>query len=464
MNNQFLTAIRVLEIIDNMGDYQSLIVGGAVRDYLLGIEPHDIDIATNCPLNKIENLFPTYDLGKSKDFGIIGIQCNNYTFEIANFRTEHGTDDGRHPKEIKIAETFEEDSERRDFTINAMAMDKDKNIIDYHGGKDHLIQCCIKFVGDPELRIQEDYLRMLRANRLAGKLGFFIDYDSNNAIKLNVKYINKISVERIWQELIKMSSNKNFYFSIALLMNCGLLKEILPEIEQLNYFWHDIKKHPEHQGNILGHVIETIKVANTDNSLVNLACLFHDIGKADAYTLDEEGVPHFNGHEDIGVDIFNKVADRLKIDNYTRDVISFCIKNHMKFHLFHEMKMSKIARLVGHVYFPILFEVAKVDKFSRGDLNKDRWNIVLEKIEKAKSNKYFNVIEKKQDIISGDYIMKVLNIKPGKIIGHLKEMINNKLIDGEICINDVDNELSNYFNELMKKMNYFNELMERLHE
>lgn len=464
MNKQFLTAIRVLEIIDNIGDYQSLIVGGAVRDHLLEIEPHDIDIATNCPLSIIENLFPTYDLGKSKDFGIIGIQCNNYTFEVANFRTEHGTDDGRHPKEIKIAETFKEDSERRDFTINAMAMDKDKNIIDYHNGQEDLKNKVIKFVGDPNKRIQEDHLRMLRAVRFASKLSFFMDIMTEKEIEYNIKHINKISVERIWQELIKMASNKSFYYSIILLNELGLLKEILPEIEQLNDFWHDIKKHPESDGNILGHVIETIKVANTDNSMVNLACLFHDIGKADSITLGNEGIPHFNGHDEIGVDIFNKVADRLKIDNYTRDVINFCIKNHMKFHLFHEMKMSKIARLVSHEYFPILFEVAKADEFSRGDLNKDRWNIVLEKIERARNNKYFNVIEKKQDIISGDYIMKVLNIKPGKIIGHLKEMINNKLIDGEICINDVDNELSNYFNELMKKMNYFNELMERLHE
>jgi tRNA nucleotidyltransferase (CCA-adding enzyme) len=452
MNNQFLTAIRVLEIIDNMGDYQSLIVGGAVRDYLLGIEPPDIDIATNCPLSIIENLFPTYDLGKSKDFGIIGIKCNNYTFEVANFRTEHGTDDGRHPKEIKIAKTFKEDSERRDFTINSMGMDKDKNIIDYHNGQEDLKNKIIRFVGNANIIIQEDYFRMLRAVRFSAKLGFEIGAGDTLEILKFSKKINSISVERIWQEIYKMTSNKTFDKAMNILLYQGLLSEIFPELVKLIYYFHDIKKHPERFGNVLGHVEETIKVANTDNPLVNLACLFHDIGKADAYTLDEEGIPHFNGHDEVGVEIFDKIADRLKIDNYTRDVINFCIKNHMRFHLFHEMKMSKIARLVSHEYFPILFEVTKADEFSRGDLNKDRWNIVLEKIEKAKNNKYFNVIEKKQDIISGDYIMKVLNIKPGKIIGHLKEMINNLLIDGEISIEEVDNELCGYFNELMERM------------
>jgi len=447
MNNQFLTAIRVLEIIDNIGDYQSLIVGGAVRDYLLGIEPYDIDIATNCPLSIIENLFPTYDLGKSKDFEIIGIKCNNYTFEVANFRTEHGTDDGRHPKEIKIAKTFKEDSERRDFTINAMGMDKDKNIIDYHNGQEDLKNKIIRFVGDPELRIQEDYLRMLRAVRFYNKLNFNIDFDSYLAIRHNAMNINSLSVERIWKELVKMASDNNFYKTITVLLVSNLLFNILPEIHRLNYFWHDIKKHPEADGNILGHIIETIKVANTDNSLINLACLFHDIGKADAYTLDENNIPHFNGHDEVGVEIFDKIADRLKIDNYTRDVINFCIKNHMIFHLFHEMKMSKIARLVSHEYFPILFEVAKADEFSRGDLNKDRWNIVLEKIEKAKNNKYYSYVEKNNDIVDGNYIMQVLNIKPGKVVGTIKEKINDMFFDNEIELGQIDETLFKLYEE-----------------
>jgi beta-N-acetylglucosaminidase len=141
------------------------------------------------------------------------------------------------------------------------------------------------------------------------------------------------------------------------------------------------------------------------------------------------------------------MADRLKIDNYTRDVINFCIKNHMRFHLFHEMKMSKIARLVSHEYFPILFEVAKADEFSRGDLNKDRWNIVLEKIEKAKNNKYYSYVEKNNDIVDGNYIMQVLNIKPGKVVGTIKEKINDMFFDNEIELGQIDETLFKLYEE-----------------
>ncbi len=435
---QFESAIEILKII-NSHNFEAYIVGGAVRDYLLGLDPHDTDITTNMPIDQVSKIFKNYNLGDSKQFGIIGIKYNDFTFEIANFRTEFGTDDGRHPKEIKIAESFEEDSKRRDFTINAMGMDKDLNIIDYHGGREDLKNKIIKFVGNPNIRIQEDYLRMLRAVRFASKFNFAIDGESWNAIYFFSNRIMNISVERIWQEIYKMASNTNFNLAVSLLDLLGLLEQILLEVQILISFTHDIEKHPEAEGNVLGHVFEIIKIANTDNPLINLSCLFHDIGKSKTYE-DVDGVSHYNGHDKAGVDIFNVIANRLKIDNYTRDVINFCIENHMRFHLFNEMKISKIIKLVKHEYFDILFEVAKADEFARGNLNKDRWDIVLKKIEEAKNHKYYEVV-KRTDIISGDYIMKVLDIKPSKVVGVIKEQINNMLLDNEIKIEEVDKAL-----------------------
>ncbi len=440
------SAIEILKII-NSSNFEAYIVGGAVRDYILGLDPHDIDIATNMPIDQVSKIFKNYNLGDSKQFGIIGVRYNDFTFEIANFRTEFGTDDGRHPKEIKIAESFKEDSERRDFTINAMGMDKDLNIIDYHGGREDLKNKIIKFVGNPNIRIQEDYLRMLRAVRFASKFNFAIDGESWNTIYFFSDKIINISVERIWQELYKMASNKNFNLAVSLLNLLGLLEQILLEVQILNCFTHDIEKHPESEGNVLGHVLEAIKVANTDNPLINLSCLFHDIGKSKTYE-DVDGIPHYNGHDEAGVHIFNVIANRLNIDNYTRDVINFCIANHMRFHLFHEMKISKIIKLVKHEHFDILFEVAKADEFARGNLNKNRWDIVLKKIEEAKNHKFYEIV-KRNDIISGDYIMKVLDIKPSKIVGLIKEKINNMILDNEIIIEKVDDTLKELYRELI---------------
>ena len=158
------SAVKVLKRIEAKG-FDAYIVGGAVRDLILGEPIHDCDIATNCPIDVLDNMFKTHDIGKNRDFGIIVATVDGHTFEIAQFREDGTYLDGRRPESVKIVMSFKDDASRRDFTINSMGVDKDGNIIDYFDGKKDIQNKLIRTVGNPKDRFQEDYLRMLRVAR-----------------------------------------------------------------------------------------------------------------------------------------------------------------------------------------------------------------------------------------------------------------------------------------------------------
>lgn len=203
-NPQLNAALSALDILSKHGE--AYLVGGCVRDLVMGIEPHDYDISTNVPMDTIESLFNSHDIGKNKDFGIVVIKHNGYIFEVANFRQDGDYSDGRHPNSIKLGVTFQEDTSRRDFTINALGMDRDGNIIDYHGGLKDIENKVIQTVGCPRHRFQEDALRMIRAIRFGARFGFTIDPNLLAEIVNMRGDILKISRERIKDELMKISS------------------------------------------------------------------------------------------------------------------------------------------------------------------------------------------------------------------------------------------------------------------
>lgn len=444
----FESALAVLKII-NIQKYDAFIVGGAVRDIMLGIDPSDIDISTNMPIKELQRLFVTYEIGTSKNFGIIGIKFNSFCYEVANFRTEFGSDDSRHPKHIKIAKTFKEDSSRRDFTINAMAIDKDGNIVDFHGGHSDIKDKILKFIGEPSERIKEDSLRILRAVRIASKLNFNIEKNSIKALMCQSDLLLKLPAERIYSELYKMACDKSFYKCIQRLSYLKLLKILIPELNELQDFFHSLDTHPEANGNVFGHVLETIKAADSNNPFINLACLFHDIGKIKTFEIDENKRPRYINHEIAGLEIFDSIADKLKMDNDTREIIKFCIEHHMKIHHLAEMKNSKVARLINHPYWNILFTVGEADEFARGieKVDKVKWFKILEKIDKVKNNSAVN-LSKTESFITGDKIMSLCNIKPSKIVGQIKEKITDMIIDGEIKLEEVNDTVLKLFQEV----------------
>lgn len=245
--NEFEVAkevVKMIESIDSNGT--TVIVGGAVRDIIMGKTPNDVDIATSISIDKIETVFNSHDIGKNKDFGIVVINHKGFDFEIANFRTDGEYTDGRRPDSVEIVESFEEDSNRRDFTINAMGMTSNGDFIDFHGGMKDIENKIIRTVGSAEKRFSEDYIRILRAIRFAARFDFTIADECVEAIKANAhKMMQHVSVERVWNEITKMAESKNFWKAVEMMYDFGVMEHVFPEMAGMGDFKQNPKYHPE---------------------------------------------------------------------------------------------------------------------------------------------------------------------------------------------------------------------------
>jgi tRNA nucleotidyltransferase/poly(A) polymerase len=346
--------IEILHILKPYG--VAYIVGGTVRDLILNRVPKDIDVCTNVPIDVIESLFLTHDIGANKTFGILVVEYKGDNFEIAQFRTEDVYSDGRRPDKVTFVSTFKEDATRRDFTINSLAIDYEGNILDYYNGIEDIKNGIIRTVGDPDVRFKEDYLRLIRAIRFSCTLRMVIESNTITSIRNNAHNITNISQERITSELLKMANKKGtfFAFGIITLLSTKLLQYVLPEIYLMNNFEHSPEHHPE--GNVLVHTIAALVTNEIKDPILNWCILFHDVGKIKTFEL-MGGKITYHKHDIVGSKMIHEIAERMKLDNNTRDAMKFCAKNHMKIHGILEMKKSKIIRLMNSPYWDILVQV-----------------------------------------------------------------------------------------------------------
>jgi len=427
---ELFAAVSILNKIEKAG-YKAYIVGGAVRDIIMGRASNDIDIATNMPMEKIESLWKVHDIGKSKDFGIVVVREGGYSFEVAQFRRDGKYADGRRPEDVTITGSFEKDAERRDFTINAMGIDKDGNIIDYFDGTKDIKDKVLRTVGNPKKRFGEDYLRMLRAARFSAKLGFDIDPDTKQAAKDLAGNIKGLAVERIKDEIFKAASETGDKFArfISELDDMGILDIILPEVTKLKGFEHDPKHHPE--GGVWQHVLAALKANKVADPLVNLSILLHDVGKGVTFDLKPDGTPSFYGHAEEGVKLVNDIADRLRMSNKEKETLLYAVGNHMRFHLILGMKPSKIAKLVSDDNWDVLVAVARADEFSRGHkfmTDKDFEDIVNTAIE-IKNKWGSKTVDKVMKVIDGNRVMQLTGLRPGKEVGRIIKLATEWVID-----------------------------------
>jgi len=440
--------VEILKKLEKYGD--AYIVGGAVRDIVIGNkEPDDIDIATNVPIKKIEELFESHDIGKNKDFGIVVITYKGFTYEIANFRRDGTYSDGRHPESVEIVMSFEDDAARRDFTINAMAIDSNGNVIDYFDGMNAIQNKVLKTVGDPEQRFKEDYLRMMRMARFASRLNYTIDKDSIEAVKKLANNITNVSSERILQEILKAAEQSGDRFAqyIEILYEANLLKYILPEIVNLKDMEHSLDVHPEGP-NVYDHVISAIRANDIATPIVNLAILLHDIGKLTTKTY-VDGRAKYLGHAQAGISLIEEIASRLKMDNETKDALIFACENHMKLHDFLNMSNAKIFSLIKNKHWNVLYNVALADQKARGDLfSKQEWDKIIKKIEEV-TLKYANTdfSNNLKKIVNGELVMKLKNLKPGPEVGKTINKTIDWILNNNIDINDI-----NKINDYIKKV------------
>jgi tRNA nucleotidyltransferase/poly(A) polymerase len=441
-SKELVTAIEVLQKLEKHGD--ALIVGGAVRDILMEKIPHDIDIATNVPMEIIDRIFPSqHDIGKNKDFGISVIEYKGFSFEVAQFRSDSDNYlNGRRPEFVKYISSFKDDSLRRDFTINSLGMDSHGRIIDYTNGIDDISAKIIKAVGDPNKRFEEDYLRMLRAIRFASRLGFHLDNETKSAIQKSASKVSALSPERIYQELVKMAAQRGDKFADALklLKDTGLLQHILPELVETEFLMHDPKYHPENEDgkhSVWAHILSAVKASELENPIINLAILFHDIGKIKSYE-NVDGKISYIDHAKKGLEVINQIADRLKMDNKTRDALLFAAENHMKMHELLSMSKSKVLKLIDNQNWDTLYNVALADEKARLHLfDKERWQEMISYIEDLSRDREANLSkENLKKLVNGKLVMSLRNIKPSKEVGDIINQTLSWIIDNDIDTKD----------------------------
>lgn len=433
-NYLFDKGMSLIKEIEALG-HQAYIVGGAVRDWMTFEVIHDVDISTNCPIEVLQKKFRTYNIGKSKDFGIVVVVYENSDFEVAQFRSDGIYSDGRRPDSVKIVKSFKEDASRRDFTINAMGLTCNNQVIDYFGGERDLKDKIIRTVGNPEDRFREDHLRMIRAARFASVDGFTIEEETAKAVRKLSALVDIITPERTRMEIVKAASKPGSQFARFLLIldDLELLSKILPEITKLKEFDHDPDFHPEGK-TVFDHTIRCVEVMETGFHVARIAALFHDVGKGVSHDRTTKGTWTFPKHEKTGVDITREVLERLRFPKHTIEPILFAVANHMKFHVLLDMRPSKIVRLLGNRHFPILKAVVWADEFSRGEtfMHYGEFDRFMSQATKIKEEWEDRATTKPEKLIDGNRIMSITGIKPGPLVGKIKRQVEDQIIDNGI--------------------------------
>ena len=327
--------------------FEAYFVGGCVRDFVRGVVPKDYDIVTSATPDQTMALFErTVAVGAR--FGVILVIDAGHPFEVATFRSEEAYRDGRRPERVRFA-TSAEDVWRRDFTVNGLLMDPDTNdIVDHVGGLADLQNKVIRAIGDPVVRFSEDYLRMLRAVRFAANLEFSLDPGTENAICKCAAKIQRISAERILDELDKILTRGGARRGFDLLLRMGILQYILPEVERLKGVEQPPRFHPE--GDVWTHTMLMLDrlsdetAPETDPALA-WGALLHDIGKPLTKTVDERGA-HFYGHVQQGETVAAEIALRLKFPRALRDAVVSLIHHHMIFMNVTKMRPARLRRFL----------------------------------------------------------------------------------------------------------------------
>lgn len=340
--------------------FDAVLAGGCVRDFLLGKEPNDWDIATNAEPSTIERIFPR-SIPVGKYFGVITVLHGGESFEVATFRTDGKYENGRKPSYIKFA-SMEEDALRRDLTINGMFYDIDQGLIDYVGGQEDIKAKIIRFIGSADDRILEDHLRILRAIRFSLRLGFSIEPATMNAILRHAPLLRKISAERIRDELDNILSNGKPSESLRLLANTGILSHVLPDVEAYRGCKQNPKYHPE--GDVFEHTLLVMDHLPSNATKEMLwGALLHDVGKPrTSAVLDGEIKSPM--HEAEGEELTRRILFNLKFPNSFIDSVCFIVGNHMKIKQADVMRTSKIKRTLAHPNATDLLAVSYADSDS----------------------------------------------------------------------------------------------------
>jgi len=417
--------------------YEAYIVGGCVRDFLLGAEPKDWDVTTNAKPEEIQKVFP--DSFYENNFLTVTVRTGSKKpelteIEITTYRLDAKYSDKRHPDEVRFAKSLKEDLARRDFTVNAMAIDekienrKQKiEVIDLFGGQDDLKKEIIKTVGNSDERFSEDALRLLRAVRFATTLDFKIEEKTAEAIKKNSALLKAVSGERIRDEFVKIILADRALEGVNLLHELGLLQYILPELEE-NY---GVGQNKHHIYDCYWHALKALEYSAKKkyNMQVRLASLLHDIGKPRVKSGDGKESTFYN-HEVVGASMAFKALSRLKFPNKDIEKITGLIRYHMFYYNVGEVSESSVRRLVkkaGPENMEELLQLREADRIGSGVPKAEPYKLrhlkyIIDKVSK-------DPISVKMLKVSGLDVMSILGISPGPKIGQILDVLLEHVLD-----------------------------------
>ncbi|MFA6136290.1 MAG: HD domain-containing protein [Candidatus Paceibacterota bacterium] len=423
---------EIIEIAKKLekADFDAYLVGGCVRDVLLGRDPKDWDITTSAKPEQIQKLFP--DSVYENNFGTVGVKTRskNETLkivEITTFRKDISYSDGRHPDKIVFAKTVEEDLARRDFTVNAMALSLKSKLVDIFGGQIDLSNKLIKAVGSPDDRFGEDALRMLRAVRFSAQLDFQIEQKTLDSIIKNSHLLKNISKERIRDEFQKMIMTPRAAWAVQILSNLKLLKFIIPELEE----GINVGQNKHHIYTVWEHNLRALDYAVSKNySLeIRLGSLLHDVGKPRSKSGDGPNSTFYQ-HEYIGATMTKKILENLKFPKDVINDVTLLVRCHLFYYNVGEVSAAGVRRFisrVGEEYIDDILKIREADRIGSGVPKAFPYRLRHLKfmIEKVKHDP----VSPKNLKINGNDLIKKLSLKPGPRIGHILNSLLEEIIE-----------------------------------
>lgn len=483
-----LSVLRKLE----ENDFETFLIGGCVRDLILNREPKDWDVTTNAKPEEIIKLFEktvyennfgtvgvclpvsgeTLELGVSRDTldsGVSGETQKYEIIEVTPYRLEAKYSDFRHPDEVKFSEKLEDDLKRRDFTINAMALSSKGQLTDLFNGQQDLKDKILRTVGEADERFGEDALRMLRAIRFAVELGFSVSHETSESILKNADLIRKISQERIRDEFSKVIMSSNPAMGILMLHKFGLLRNIIPELEE----GIGCEQGGAHVFDVWNHLLQALQHASDKNWSfeIRLSALFHDIGKprtrrfattssvpSAQSLLHASSTSHrstgsvakkkytFYGHEVVGAKMAQKIMERLKFSKKETDLVVSMVRNHMFFSDTEQITLSAVRRIIAKVGTENIWTLMNVRECDRVGMNKKEAPYRLRKYHAMIEEALHDPISVKQLKIDGNYLMNVLHMKPGPRMGWILNALLEEVLD------DASKNTVEHLTELVKSL------------
>ena len=404
--------------------YEAYIVGGCVRDALLGREPNDWDITTSALPMDVKRIFvKTVDTGLQH--GTVTVLAGGKGYEVTTYRVDGVYEDGRHPKTVTFTPSLREDLQRRDFTINAMAYREPGVLVDLFGGQKDLADGVIRAVGDPVQRFSEDALRILRAIRFSAQLGYRIEDETLRAASELAVNLRKISAERIRVELEKtITSDHPALLRTA--YEAGITAMFLPEFDQC---METRQNNPHHCYTVGEHILKSMELIRNDR-ILRLTMLLHDVGKPACLTTDEQGIDHFYGHQEVSASMAQAILKRLKYDNDTiRKVVKLVRCHDMQIRLTAPAVRKAVVK-IGEDLFPLFLEVKQADLLAQSTYQREEKQEILNEVKRlyAQIIDHGDCLNLKHLAVNGSDLVR-MGVKPGREVGEILARMLDDVLD-----------------------------------